>query len=620
MANKSSGGKSKKSVPGQAWLTLTICILVVVIFNVLNATSIDSKIPTRVTFNQFNEMLVNGDIDTVFIDTQEANIKFRVYTEETRGLTPTQRGQLPVVLGDMYITDYLNNNEMLTQLIVESGAILEYRSFGASSTMLAVLQMVLGIGINLGFLYMVYRLMKKQTNFSSGQKAQMVSEQVSNIHFSDIIGQDEVIDDIKHVIRVMQDKDKYAQFNVRLPKGILLIGPPGTGKTMIAKALANEAHMNFFSVNSSALIDRFVGMGAKNIRETFEEAKKHTPCIIFLDEIDAIGGSRQSGIDNSEHRQTLNALLQELDGFNGSENILVIGATNCYEYLDKALVRAGRFDRKIIINPPRDSDTRLALLKHYLGDSITDEVNLDVVAKQLAGFTGADIDQVSNEAKLICIQKGEARVTQDIIDEAIEKALFNGNRTKTKYVDDLNTVAHHECGHALSLLLNGLPVARISVVPNTSGVGGMVLQQEGDTLFYKKNDIRCRVKSMYSGRIAEELVFGAENITSGASSDLKQANNMLDHYINDFAFDSEYGLIPLAEEKAQDKKRELAQELYNEAREEIRDNLDILKSMAVVVLENETMDGESLTDLYHKLVAEKKDSSSGLNSQNGSHL
>lgn len=614
MANKSSGGKSKKSVPGQAWLTLTICILVVVIFNVLNATSIDNKIPTRVTFNQFNEMLVNGDIDTVFIDTQEANIKFRVYTEETRGLTPTQRGQLPVVLGDMYITDYLNNNEMLTQLIVESGAILEYRSFGASSTMLAVLQMVLGIGINLGFLYMVYRLMKKQTNFSSGQKAQMVSEQVSNIHFSDIIGQDEVIDDIKHVIKVMQDKDKYAQFNVRLPKGILLIGPPGTGKTMIAKALANEAHMNFFSVNSSALIDRFVGMGAKNIRETFEEAKKHTPCIIFLDEIDAIGGSRQSGIDNSEHRQTLNALLQELDGFNGSENILVIGATNCYEYLDKALVRAGRFDRKIIINPPRDSDTRLALLKHYLGDSITDEVNLDVVAKQLAGFTGADIDQVSNEAKLICIQKGEARVTQDIIDEAIEKALFNGNRTKTKYVDDLNIVAHHECGHALSLLLNGLPVARISVVPNTSGVGGMVLQQEGDTLFYKKNDIRCRVKSMYSGRIAEELVFGAENITSGASSDLKQANNMLDHYINDFAFDSEYGLIPLAEEKAQDKKRELAQELYNEAREEIRDNLDILKSMAVVVLENETMDGESLTDLYHKLVAEKKDSSSGLNS------
>lgn len=614
MANKSSGGKSKKSVPGQAWLTLTICILVVVIFNLLNATSIDNKIPTRVTFNQFNEMLVNGDIDTVFIDTQEANIKFRVYTEETRGLTPTQRGQLPVVLGDMYITDYLNNNEMLTQLIVESGAILEYRSFGASSTMLAVLQMVLGIGINLGFLYMVYRLMKKQTNFSSGQKAQMVSEQVSNIHFSDIIGQDEVIDDIKHVIKVMQDKDKYAQFNVRLPKGILLIGPPGTGKTMIAKALANEAHMNFFSVNSSALIDRFVGMGAKNIRETFEEAKKHTPCIIFLDEIDAIGGSRQSGIDNSEHRQTLNALLQELDGFNGSENILVIGATNCYEYLDKALVRAGRFDRKIIINPPRDSDTRLALLKHYLGDSITDEVNLDVVAKQLAGFTGADIDQVSNEAKLICIQKGEARVTQDIIDEAIEKALFNGNRTKTKYVDDLNIVAHHECGHALSLLLNGLPVARISVVPNTSGVGGMVLQQEGDTLFYKKNDIRYRVKSMYSGRIAEELVFGAENITSGASSDLKQANNMLDYYINDFAFDSEYGLIPLAEEKAQDKKRELAQELYNEAREEIRDNLDILKSMAVVVLENETMDGESLTDLYHKLVAEKKDSSSGSNS------
>lgn len=606
----SSGGKRHKSTPGEAWLVLTVSILLTVIFNMLNVNSINNKIPTRVTFNQFDEMLVNGDVDTVFIDTQEANIKFRVFTEDTEGLTPTQRSQLPVVLGDLYITDYLNNNDKLTQHIVECGATLEYRSFGASGTMLAILQMLLGIGINLGFLYMVYRLMKKQTNFSSGQKAQLVGEKVSNIHFSDIIGQDEVIQDIQHVIKVMQDKNKYTQFNVRLPKGILLIGPPGTGKTMIAKALANEAHMNFFSVNSSALIDRFVGMGAKNIRETFEAAKKHTPCIIFLDEIDAIGGSRMSGADNSEHRQTLNALLQELDGFSGSENILVIGATNCYEYLDKALVRAGRFDRKIIINPPRDSDTRLALLKHYLGDSITEDVNLEVVAKQLAGFTGADIDQVSNEAKLICIQKDAKFVTQDIIDEAIEKALFNGNRTKTRYEDDLSIVAHHECGHALSLLINGLPVARISVVPNTSGVGGMVIQQEGDTLFYKKNDIRCRVKSMYSGRIAEELVYGAENITSGASSDLKQANNMLDHYINDFAFDSEYGLIPLTEEKAQDKKRELAQELYNEAREEIKDNLDILKSMAVVVLEHETMDGESLTELYNKLVEEKRAASS----------
>lgn len=569
---------------------ITICLVYMSIFNSAMSTE-----PERVTYSEFMSLLSNGGIDTVYVDLNAGNIRFAPISDNEEEI---------ITDDDLIITDYPNNDSLFSKQVLSSGAKLEYKSF-ETNNVLVLISAALPLALNIALFVFIYWMFKKQMNFGTNKQT-VKPENISNVHFSDIIGQDEVIEDLKHLIDIMKNRDKYKESNVRIPKGILLVGPPGTGKTMIAKALSNEAGMNFFPVNSAAMIDRFVGMGAKNIRDVFAAARQNTPCIIFFDEIDAIGSNRLSATDNSENRQTINAMLQELDGFGTQDNILVIGATNCYETLDKALVRSGRFDRKISINPPMDAETREKLLKHYIGDMDNTSIDIKLLAKQLSGFTGADIDQVCNEAKLIMVQKGKDILTQDEIEEAIDKTLFNGNRTRAKYEKDIEIVAHHECGHAISLLMNNMPVARISIIPNTSGVGGMVIQQDDDTLFVKKSDLQKRIKSMYSGRIAEELVFGPQNITNGASSDLSQADMLLDKYLKNFAFDDIYGLTPLDDKISQERKSTIAKELYNKAREELKSNLDILKCMAKIIIRYETMDGEKLTKLYNDMVEAKE--------------
>lgn len=597
--NKKTGNnkdnKKKKSL--KTWTKVNIMLLLVLLTLVSSLISRNEAKIQKVSTEKYIEMLTNNEIEVIYVDILGKKIRFVPFSEKTKDLSDKEREQLEYSNSEMYETDYVS----LTVKDKEKYNVrLVYKSFSKDS-MNSMLLTIVPFALNTGLILLMVSMMKKQLDGTAKNK--LVKEK-QNVKFSDIIGQDEVISDIQHLIDIMKNKEKYKNVNLRVPKGVLLIGPPGTGKTMIAKAMANEAGMNFFAVNSSSMIDRFVGMGAKNVRDTFAEARKNTPCIIFFDEIDAIGTSRGAG-DHQEGRQTINALLQELDGFSNSDNILVIAATNCYEQLDKALVRAGRFDRKIVINPPRDADTRLKLLEHYLGDLNNEDLNLMAIAKQLQGFTGADIDQICNEAKLIMVQKGLQEISQDTLEEAIDKTLFNGNRTRNKYEADLNIVAHHECGHALSLLLNNKPVARISIVPNTSGVGGMVVSEDEDTLFATKNDLECRIKSMYSGRIAEELIFGADNITTGASNDLQKADSLLEQYIKNFAFDKQYGLIPLDDKSSKQRESELADELYKEAYKELKDNIDILKKLAQNILIEETMDGDQLKLLYESIKTEK---------------
>lgn len=590
--SKENSEKPKRQLT--TWMKINIALFIVLVFTVSFMISKNATTTTKVSSDKFLEMLNNQEIEVIYADTLGKRLRFAPYTDETRKLTEQEREKLEYKLSDLYETDLLT---LKAEDVSKCGARIVYKSF-SSGAKTAFWTMGLPIIMNVAMLGFLFYIFNKQFNFRTN-KSNLVKEN-KEVKFEDVIGQDEVIDDIKSLIEVMKNKDKYKDVDLRIPKGVLLIGPPGTGKTMIAKAMATEAGMKFFAVNSSSMIDRFVGMGAKNVRETFAEARKNTPCIVFFDEIDAIGTARDlSG--NSENRQTINALLQELDGFSNRDNMLVVAATNCYEQLDKALIRAGRFDRKIVINPPKDAETRLRLLEHYLGNLNNDSLNLMAIAKQLQGFTGADIDQVCNEAKLIMVQRGLDKIDQDNIEEAIDKTLFNGNRTRNKYETDLNIVAHHESGHALSLLLNNKPVARISIVPSTSGVGGMVVSEDEDTLFTTKSDIRAQVKSMYSGRIAEELIFGADSITSGASNDLEKANALLDSYIKNFAFDEDYGLIPLDDKTSGQRKSEIAKSLYEEAYKELSNNLDILKELAKKVLEEETMDGDQLKSFYNSI-------------------
>lgn len=589
---KSRKNKEKPNKKILAWMKVNIALLIMLVFAVSFVLGTHTDTTTKVSTDKFLEMLNNQEIEVIYADTVGKRLRFALYTDETRSLSEKEREKIKYNLNDLYETDLLT---LKADDVSKCGTRIVYKSFSSGATTL-ILANAAPIVLNLALFIFLFYMFNKQFNFKTN--ASNLVKEDKDVKFEDVIGQDEVISDIKSLIEVMKNKDKYKDVDLRIPKGVLLIGPPGTGKTMIAKAMATEAGMKFFAVNSSSMIDRFVGMGAKNVRETFAEARKNTPCIVFFDEIDAIGTARESGGYNQEGRQTINALLQELDGFSNSDNILVVAATNCYEQLDKALVRAGRFDRKIVISPPKDADTRLRLLEHYLGNLNNDDLNLMAIAKQLQGFTGADIDQICNEAKLIMVQKGLSQLYQDTIEEAIDKTLFNGNRTRNKYETDLNIVAHHECGHALSLLLNNKPVARISIIPNTSGVGGMVVSEDEDTLFTTKSDIKAQVKSMYSGRIAEELIFGADNITSGASNDLEKANILLDRYIKNFAFDKYYGLIPLDDKTSGQRKSEIAKSLYEEAYKELSDNLDILKELAKKILEEETMDGDQLKSFY----------------------
>ena len=460
-------------------------------------------------------------------------------------------------------------------------------------------------GVLLYFLAYMYSPMLKGANTSLESSDKSVS-------FDDIIGLDETINEIKFIMRVIQNKELREKHNLKQPKGLLLSGPPGTGKTMIAKAISNELKMNFIYVDSSSLVEMFVGLGASRVRDVFKKAKRNKPCIIFFDELDSIGQQRgKADAASSETDQIINTLLQELDGFKSDSGIFVIGATNFGEKLDKALIRPGRFDRKLVINPPKDWQTRKLMFEHYLKDEDLSGVSLDIdaVAKQCSGFTGADIAQVVNEAKMIVVSNSLDCLTTEVFEEAIDKTWLKGNRTKYSSKEDARITAYHESGHALSTLLNGEKIARVSITPSTSGVGGMVVGLDSDEVYVTKEKLIHRIKIAYSGRIAEELVYGKDSVTTGAKADITMATQLLQSYVGEYGFDSEVGMVDssvlskmsLSETQVAERVKELSKSLYMEAYREIEENKNILCQMADFVFERETLDGAEITKYYNSL-------------------
>lgn len=439
--------------------------------------------------------------------------------------------------------------------------------------------------------------------------------------FADVAGQDEAKDTLKEIVDFLHNPQKYAEIGASLPKGALLVGPPGTGKTLIARAVAGEAKVPFFAISGSEFVQMFVGMGAAKVRELFKQANEKAPCIIFIDEIDAIGKKRDNMVGgNDEREQTLNQLLTEMDGFDGRKGVVILAATNRPESLDAALLRPGRFDRRIQMELP-DLEGRKAILSVHLQKVRHDDVDLDIVARSSAGSSGAELANIVNEAALRAVRMGRNRVSTDDLEESVETVIAGAQR-KGQVVSkhERKIVAYHEIGHALvaAMQSHSAPVHKITIIPRTSGALGYTMQVDsGEQLLMSKEDLFNRIATLTGGRTAEEQVF--QTMTTGASNDIEQATKLARAMVTRFGMSERYDMMGLetlnnaylgsdtslvcSADTAADVDKEVLQlikKAHEKARKIITDNMEILHSASSYLLEKETITGDEFMRIVEK--------------------
>jgi cell division protease FtsH len=426
--------------------------------------------------------------------------------------------------------------------------------------------------------------------------------------FDDIAGLKEVKRDMKCLVDFLVNKDKYIDAGAKLPKGVILYGPPGTGKTLLAKAVAGEANVSFLSAVGSEFVEVYVGVGAKRIRELFQKARKQAPCIVFIDEIDAVGGKRSTGNENSEDRKTLTALLTEMDGFNESDNILVIAATNRIDDLDSALLREGRFTNKYCVPLPETASERREVIDIYVKNKrLAEDVDLDNLSKETIGFSPAKIESLLNEAAIISVQNDSHYITKAHIESAMCKILLRGHQREDQSerdAEELRIVAYHESGHAIIGKLVGKEIPKVTILSSTSGAGGYTVSMPFKHNLLSKKELEQEVMSLYGGRVAERIYFDNDNdkITTGASNDIERANDILNEYITKFGMIDKFGLVTLSDgmvskEFVFNEKVELSKHLAEETYRLLCENRDKLIALANLLLEKETIHEEELDEI-----------------------
>lgn len=445
--------------------------------------------------------------------------------------------------------------------------------------------------------------------------------------FADVAGQDEAKDTLKEIVDFLHNPRKYVEIGASLPKGALLVGPPGTGKTLIARAVAGEAKVPFFAISGSEFVQMFVGMGAAKVRDLFKQANEKAPCIIFIDEIDAIGKRRDGGFSsNDEREQTLNQLLTEMDGFDGKRGVVILAATNRPETLDKALLRPGRFDRRIQMELP-DLEGRKAILKVHLANVRHEEIDLDIVARATAGSSGAELANIVNEAALRAVRMGRKRVTTSDLEESVETVIA-GAQKKNKVIsaDEKKIIAYHEIGHALvaAMQTNSAPVHKITIIPRTSGALGYTMQvDEGEQVLLSKENMFNRIVTLTGGRAAEETVMNT--VTTGASNDIEQATKLARAMVTRYGMSNQYDMMALetvsnaylggdssltcSADTAAEIDREvlkLIKKAHQKAKEIITGNMTIMHDAAGFLIEKETITGDEFMQIVRKHTNAKK--------------
>lgn len=445
--------------------------------------------------------------------------------------------------------------------------------------------------------FFLYRMKKKVTVGEKAGADDKSKEKVPSVKFSDVEGIEELKADITRLVDCLKNPKKYQQIGAKPPKGVILYGPPGTGKTLIAKAIAGEAGVPFFSEVGSNFVEMYVGVGAKRVRELYKKARKAAPCIVFIDEIDAVAGKRGND-NNSERDQTINALLAELDGFDSSTGIITICATNRLDMLDSAFKRAGRFDLKLAVGLPDKKSRKHILQIHGKSKKFMDDVDMDAIATKTSGFSGAELEALLNESALIAVGKKKQAIGSEDIEDAFFKIVMQGNKKKREEVTELNRiVAWHESGHTLATkLLTDDSVTSVTIVGSSSGAGGVTFRTPKDeNMLQSKQYLENSIKVMYAGRAAEELYFGDPNqITTGASQDIKQATSVLKDYLASYGM-GEKGMLDLTQferdsKSILDEASALSKQLYTETLMLFREHYDLLKELAETLLQEETLD------------------------------
>lgn len=615
--NNNQNGPQKK----QSLFMLMIAVLIT-IMGMSFFMSLMSGSDSEISYSEFLKMVKAGEVESVLITDTEIEI-----TPKDKKVDANNKPVISTRTATS-VTYYTGNleDDNLYQILDEND--VEYKKEIPDNSGL-VLNFILTWIVPALILYLLLTFLMKKMGGGDGpmgvgkSKAKVYVQKETGVTFKDVAGEEEAKESLQEVVDFLHNPAKYTQIGAKLPKGALLVGPPGTGKTLLAKAVAGEAHVPFFSLTGSDFVELYVGVGASRVRDLFKEANKNAPCIIFIDEIDAIGRSRDSkyGGGNEEREQTLNQLLSEMDGFDSSKGILILAATNRPEILDKALLRPGRFDRRVIVEKP-DLKGRVDILKVHSKDVLLDEsVDLDEIALATSGAVGADLANMVNEAAINAVKEGRKAVSQKDLFGAVEVVLV-GKEKKDRIMSqqERKIVSYHEVGHALiaALQKNSEPVQKITIVPRTMGALGYVMQvPEEEKYLNTEAELHDMIVGLLGGRAAEDVVF--DTVTTGASNDIEKATSLARSMITRYGMSKHFGLMGLETVESQyldgrtsmncsdvtaaavdEEVMKLLKSCYKEAKTMIKENRAIMDKIAAHLIEKETITGKEFMEIYCK--------------------